>query len=1490
MKRILSTILLCVTVLCAYSQEDITLFFLNDGTFKGFYDEEIDSITYSHLDLDSIWHTDAVVQEVWLADSVVRIPVEKIDSICHRVPDPVYRPGVVKIDERYLPYIQSVDGLTITFSSSLPKDLQPHKNDVLLYEGSSELFPEGFAGKVVTEGTKIICDEVGIQDVYDKLVLFGNYILVDKNNGNESASYRLQRLKGTKYVEDAGGGGGGGSWGDDDEDYGIDNWRLGYKELKDIKIGTIKKPIKIDLNKIHTSINIDYEVTPIISIELAWDLYALSKTWGIYYKRNIKANYKNKYYIKYSRDTKPDKDSEKTFWNSFWKGYEPNWIEAPDKEGDDKDDDVTQSLYILNKEVPIPEFPLVKIGVKLGMFCQPKLEGELRAGWETSGNIDRTYIYRLDRGNLFKRGESMDFKGPEDSETSMILDGSVKGSLWLGAVAGLRFNFGFGQGNKLEGVTEEANFRFGPYAEFELKADFSEAVKNRSMYSLVQDSKCKEGWKLGIDANFTAKIAGVIDFKWTQFSWSPNQLIDEHSLYFYPKFDAPKYSINGNSLRCWTNVNRVTFPNTIGYVLLYEDGTEAGRKYLDESYSFRNDDVKYADINNPYQLVLTFDNLDFVNHRYTIVPTTRLFGWKLFGLDVPEEQRTVVLCPNSNHPHLIDMGLPSGTKWLCTNVYANAPEDAGGYYQWGNPYKSHVYNEVTYRAPTITTADYQGTKYDAATANLGDAYSTPTLKQFKELLDNCTSSLRYSTWGDILGSTKGLYLKGRNGGNLYLPFSGFMKDTKIFNESKNVGFYLLSDALDSNNEPNRKAINVTDNLVVADAKAHGYTVRPVGSANTGQLSFSHQEVVWEGVYIGQESGQTIVVSNNGSTPVDITVAQTIAPFRVDDASLGKFTVKPKERLSVLVYFSPSEEKEYTSVLTLSYETGNACVVSKVPLKGKGIDPVAGNSILVMQEAIKFENVEVGQSERRYLTIVNNGTESEDVNLKIEDPYLLSNYGGEYGGGGRWLRNLSFTMAPNSQKMFVIHFDPTTVGRFNSEITMTSNGIAGGEIVIPVFCNVIEVQEDPSFHLSPKTIDVYVNDDEIVEIHNGSGDYDIINNYPDIVESDINVPHIAHMPKKRDIGGDVAHPIEYDMWYVTGKKVGKAVLKVKDKKTNEVLSLNVEVKRAPSLLLSAKTVEVPMGEYNSSIEIQSGSGWYNITSENPEIATAVKNDKSVSWVDEYGVAHGGTFVEIQGLKVGSTKVTVKDMSSLEEVTLFVIVTNSSYISAEAVDLGLPSGTKWASFNLGATKPEEYGDFYAWGEITPKENYSWSTYKWCDGTQHSMNKYCYDSNYGKIDNKTVLELTDDAAYISLGSGWRLPTREQQNELRDNCDWEWTTYNGVAGMKVKSRKSDAFIFLPACGYKSGTTTSYASEYGYYQSASLDLKNSDDSYYFYFNSGGHYWQDFSTTVGRDVGFSVRPVMSPNGKPDYEDGGNPSDGDGRPDTPGPDADDQGDL
>ncbi len=191
----------------------------------------------------------------------------------------------------------------------------------------------------------------------------------------------------------------------------------------------------------------------------------------------------------------------------------------------------------------------------------------------------------------------------------------------------------------------------------------------------------------------------------------------------------------------------------------------------------------------------------------------------------------------------------------------------------------------------------------------------------------------------------------------------------------------------------------------------------------------------------------------------------------------------------------------------------------------------------------------------------------------------------------------------------------------------------------------------------------------------------------------------------------------------------------------------------------------------------------------------------------------------------------------------------------IDLGLPSGIKWACCNVGASMPDGKGGYYAWGEISEKDNYTWDSYRWSGDNQYSMTKYCYDSHYGIVDNKTYLDPSDDVAYMIWGSNWRMPSKEEQDELRENCDWEWVNYNGINGMRVKSRVNGKCIFLPAAGYKRNSSTSYLNEYGYYQSASLDLTNSDDSYYFYFNSSGHYWQDFSTVVGRDVGFSVRPV-----------------------------------
>ena len=134
--------------------------------------------------------------------------------------------------------------------------------------------------------------------------------------------------------------------------------------------------------------------------------------------------------------------------------------------------------------------------------------------------------------------------------------------------------------------------------------------------------------------------------------------------------------------------------------------------------------------------------------------------------------------------------------------------------------------------------------------------------------------------------------------------------------------------------------------------------------------------------------------------------------------------------------------------------------------------------------------------------------------------------------------------------------------------------------------------------------------------------------------------------------------------------------------------------------------------------------------------------------------------------------------------------------EYVDLGL--SVKWATCNVGATKPEEYGDYFAWGETQPKDYNDWSTYKWCIGSYNTLTKYNTSSSYGTVDNKTVLAKTDDAATVNWGGSWRMPTDTEWTELRENCTWTWTTQNseygyGVHGYRVTSKKNGNSIFLP-------------------------------------------------------------------------------------------------
>lgn len=195
------------------------------------------------------------------------------------------------------------------------------------------------------------------------------------------------------------------------------------------------------------------------------------------------------------------------------------------------------------------------------------------------------------------------------------------------------------------------------------------------------------------------------------------------------------------------------------------------------------------------------------------------------------------------------------------------------------------------------------------------------------------------------------------------------------------------------------------------------------------------------------------------------------------------------------------------------------------------------------------------------------------------------------------------------------------------------------------------------------------------------------------------------------------------------------------------------------------------------------------------------------------------------------------------------------SHQWVDLGLPSGTLWATCNVGASTPEDYGDYFAWGETEPKEVYDWNTYKWCNGSIITLTKYCTNSNYGYngfVDNKTELDPEDDAAYVNWGENWRMPTKEQKDELSKNCTWTWTTQNGVNGCLVTGPNGKT-LFLPAAGYRSNSSLESASD-GYYWTRTL---YSGYPYYAYLVCF-----KFEGVPGYDVyrydGFTVRAVRVP--------------------------------
>ena len=271
-----------------------------------------------------------------------------------------------------------------------------------------------------------------------------------------------------------------------------------------------------------------------------------------------------------------------------------------------------------------------------------------------------------------------------------------------------------------------------------------------------------------------------------------------------------------------------------------------------------------------------------------------------------------------------------------------------------------------------------------------------------------------------------------------------------------------------------------------------------------------------------------------------------------------------------------------------------------------------------------------------------------------------------------------------------------------------------------------------------------------------------------------------------------------------------------------------------------------------------------------------NNVSLDWdTDNHNVA----IVSADGLvtAVGAGQCTLSVDLDGVYTTCDIEVVDMDAIVPEYVDMGL--SVKWATFNVGAYSPEVIGDYYAWGETDthyeagqawvdyPRwksgktEGYDWSNYYYCRGSSSTLTKYCFNGGYGNngySDTRTTLEEEDDVAHVKWGGSWRMPTRDEFDELRDNnnCTWTWTTVNNVSGYLITSKKAgyeDRSIFLPSTGYRSYTYYYNRYNYGNYWTSSLDVDKgtTTEASAMYFYSYGRYLNNYD----RSDGLCVRPV-----------------------------------
>lgn len=772
----------------------------------------------------------------------------------------------------------------------------------------------------------------------------------------------------------------------------------------------------------------------------------------------------------------------------------------------------------------------------------------------------------------------------------------------------------------------------------------------------------------------------------------------------------------------------------------------------------------------------------------------------------------------------VDLGLPSGIMWASFNMGATKPEESGGFYAWGETeqkktytWENYIHCDGTENTCHDLGSDISGTEYDVAHVKWGVNWRMPSEKDFSELTNNC------STKWTTLNGVEGIQFTSKlNGNSIFLPFTG----SNGYADSK--GWYWLSTMSSSSLSSARPRLLEGSKLGLAIiswdlGRYVGLSIRPIYNPHPS-------------VDLGLPSGTKWASCNVGATKPE-------EPGNY--FSWGEINVKNTYTLDTYKYYkNGSYDNIGSDISGTEYDVATAlwgddwcmptkeqidelisnCDYDDITINGmrgyKFTSYTNGNSIFLPAAGSLYTIVSQFGNKAYYWSSTLLSTDSSKAyRLHFESDLPSCRLGNSRGTG--------FCVRPVKSLCNTDIIDQSDENRYDLNNDGDVNITDAILLVNYVLGN---NQEIPSLQLSTNSI--YINGDysssqRLVKIISGNGSYTVTSSNNSVAAAEI-------------------FPETYVT--LTIKGLGETTITVYDEVSGETATIKVVVMTLPQIP-GDSGILLAVGQRDTIEFTFDNPEDYEIEITDPSIATVEKNNNLII---VKGISEGYTHLWVSDTKNGT-------LVRHYYVRVYLYCPDDNH--PHMIDLGLPSGTKWACCNVGASRPEAYGGYYAWGESVEKAWYSWDNYDHC-----ILN---YEPYWNLIINDLGEDIAGtqyDVAHVKWGESWVMPNNNQHKELIDNCKFEWTELNGVKGCRFTGLNG-CRIFMPAAGFHPQSTE--GSEIYVDNEGDVGAYWSSTQCYVVSNSGGYnraynlrFWIDteeapHTYTNSRINGMTVRPVAN---------------------------------